>query len=278
MLEKRLDALKGLVHPASDDAVLIRYLPSDRWAPFVEHYWVVRWHVADGISTVSELTYPSVQVVVECDESRAASHVIGVITGKFTKHLEGQGHSLGIKFRPGGFYPLVRSPAAAFTDRRVPLGEVFETEASHLERSVVEAPDDTSVLQLAEDFLSSIGPALDARMALVNEITGWISNNRTVTRVDHIATRFNIERRTLQRLFRRYVGVPPKWVIQRYRLLDAVEELAAHRDGDVGRLAADLGYFDQSHFSKDFKTTIGCSPAGYARRRRGAGLAPGGVP
>ena len=70
--------------------------------------------------------------------------------------------------------------------------------------------------------------------------------------------------RTLQRLFRRYVGVGPKWVLQRYRLHEAAERIADGYDGDWAALALDLGYFDQAHFIKDFKALVGCSPAEYA--------------
>ena len=69
--------------------------------------------------------------------------------------------------------------------------------------------------------------------------------------------------RTMQRLFRRYVGVSPKWVLQRYRLHEAAERIAAGEQ-DLARLGLDLGYFDQAHFIKDFKSLVGRSPAEYA--------------
>ena len=62
----------------------------------------------------------------------------------------------------------------------------------------------------------------------------------------------------------RYVGVSPKWVIKRNRLQDAAEQLAG---GAVScaQMALELGYFDQAHFIKDFKSIVGKSPAEYAR-------------
>lgn len=74
--------------------------------------------------------------------------------------------------------------------------------------------------------------------------------------------------RQLQRLFREYVGVSPKWVIQRYRLLDAAERVAAGTTIDWADLSLDLGYADQAHFIRDFKKLVGRSPAEYARSVR----------
>jgi AraC-like DNA-binding protein len=71
--------------------------------------------------------------------------------------------------------------------------------------------------------------------------------------------------RTLQRLFATYVGVSPKWVIQRYRLHEAAEQLAADPSINQASLAAELGYSDQAHFVRDFKRIVGMTPAAYAK-------------
>jgi len=82
-------------------------------------------------------------------------------------------------------------------------------------------------------------------------------------RVDQLCSLAGYSKRTLQRLFREYVGVSPKWVLQRIRLHEAADRMA---DGeqDWPRLALELGYFDQAHFIKAFKASIGRSPAEYA--------------
>lgn len=91
-----------------------------------------------------------------------------------------------------------------------------------------------------------------------------MADERALTRVDQLTERFDVEIRTMQRLFRRYVGAGPKWVLRRYRLQDGAHLLAQGNDAELARLAADLGYFDQAHFSHDFKAQIGLTPAEYA--------------
>ena len=71
------------------------------------------------------------------------------------------------------------------------------------------------------------------------------------------------------RQFTRYVGVSPKWVIQRYRLHEALERLERGAEVDRVELALTLGYFDQAHFVRDFKRFVGVSPGDYARRGAG---------
>jgi AraC-like DNA-binding protein len=81
-----------------------------------------------------------------------------------------------------------------------------------------------------------------------------------------LVSQFYLTERTLQRLFNRYVGVSPSWVIRRYRIHDAIAQLDQGEVLDWPALAVDLGYFDQSHFIKDFKNIIGVSPVKYMQR------------
>jgi hypothetical protein len=59
MPRRRDGPLKGLIHPGPNDATVVRYLPRNALAPLVEHYWIARWHVPEGVSTISELSYPA---------------------------------------------------------------------------------------------------------------------------------------------------------------------------------------------------------------------------
>lgn len=61
-------------------------------------------------------------------------------------------------------------------------------------------------------------------------------------------------------MFHTYVGVGIKWIILRYRLL-AATQLAIQPDTQSWtKIAAELGYTDQSHFINDFKRIIGKTP------------------
>ena len=73
--------------------------------------------------------------------------------------------------------------------------------------------------------------------------------------------------RQLQRLFSRYVGATPKWVLARYRMHDAVTVLDEGHDGSLADLAATHGWYDQAHFNRDFRRLVGQSPGEYVARR-----------
>ena len=68
--------------------------------------------------------------------------------------------------------------------------------------------------------------------------------------------------RSLQRLFAAYVGLSPKAVLARYRLQDAAASIDAGEVTDLAGLAAELGWFDQAHFSRDFRAVVGDDAVG----------------
>lgn len=76
--------------------------------------------------------------------------------------------------------------------------------------------------------------------------------------------------RWVARLFRRYVGIGPKWVLQRYRLHEAAERIASGRVDAWSDLALELGYADQAHFVRDFRALVGQAPSTYAATCRRA--------
>ena len=145
------------------------------------------------------------------------------------------------------------------------VGDFFGVEGRALEQAVLAEREDAPRIAIVEDFLRHRRPKPDAHVARIVEIVYSVAEDRGILKVEDLVERYNIPKRTLQRLFAKYVGVSPKWVIQRYRLHEAAERLAA---GPVSQsaLALSMGYSDQAHFVRDFKAIVGTSPAAYARR------------
>lgn len=266
MMKQAQHVPTGILKPAGLGTAftLERFAPSAALDCFVLRYWTVAWEVPEQVAYTQEtLPYPCVNLVVE----RGQSGIFGVNTRRFQVQLQGKGWVFGIKFRPGTFYPFYRAPVAALTDRAIGLDAVFHAAGTAYERRVLACASVDEMIDCAEQFLRARLPPPDEHIALINTVVEQIAADRMITRVAEIADRIGVSQRSLQRLFGQYVGVGPKWVIQRYRLLEAAEQLARNAYVDLPSLAQALGYFDQAHFINDFRATVGSTPAEYARRR-----------
>jgi AraC-like DNA-binding protein len=244
-----------------------RRLPAEQLRFFVEHYWLIDWDLSEhGPEAAATLPHPSVHLVLE----KGRSAIVGVVRGKFTRVLEEKGRIFGIKFRPGGFYPFVRTPVTKFTDRVVDVACVFGPSGRELEADVLSPDDEQKRVAAADRFLERRLPPRDEVVTLINEIVSRVVSDRGLSKVDDLVRVFGLGHRRLQRIFHRYVGITPKWTIQRYRLHEALERVAAGDDAGWATVALDLGYVDQAHFINDFRTVVGCTPGEYRRGRSSA--------
>ncbi len=240
-----------------------RFHPPEALAPFVEHFWTTHWDLRGEPAYAQDvLPHPSVNLVLE----PGCSEVVGVMTGKFTRRLEGLGRVFCAMFWPGAFSAFYPGPLSELTDRRIPLAELLPIDTPALERQIfVEARDDAARVDALVRALLQSRPVLDPAAVQARDIVRTIIEQPDILRVDDIASQVGLRVRTLQRLFARYVGVSPKWVIQRKRLHEAAERLAAPAPPDLAGLAAELGYADQAHFVRDFRNLVGVAPGSYTR-------------
>lgn len=241
---------------------LSRYEPSGDLRFFVEHYWIVTWDLRGQAPYLAEtLPHPSVHLVLEKDKSR----IVGVTRGKFSSLLENKGQVFGVKFKPGAFYPFVKSPVSQFTDGSISVWSVFGVESKTLEEAIFSGEHESEMVERMEQFLYARLPERDGQIEMINQIIDCIIADREITRVDDVVKRLDLNKRTLQRLFNQYVGVSPKWVIKRYRLHEVAERLADGEAVDWPTIVVELGYSDQAHFIKDFKAIVGMTPLAYAK-------------
>jgi len=242
---------------------LSRHPPAHDLSFFVERYWIVSWDLRGQEPYMQEtLPYPCVNLVFEQGQSR----VYGVETGKFARLLENKGRVFGVKFKPGAFYPFVKFPISQLTNASISLCDTFGFDSKALEEAILLIEDEGKMVEFAEKFLRERLPEQDKHVRAINEIVDYIIAHRQITKVDDVVNQLNLNKRTLQRLFRQYVGVTPKWVIKRYRLHEVAERLAEGDVMDWPSMVVELGYSDQAHFIRDFKTIVGRTPTEYAKQ------------
>lgn len=141
---------------------------------------------------------------------------------------------------------------------------MFGPSADAFAGEVLAEEDDDCRVTLADAFLAGRLPAAAPGYDLVLAVVASMLEDRSLVRVDQVTRLHGVSARTLQRLFRHYVGMSPKWVLTRYRLHDAASRLEREEGVPIGAVAADAGYFDQAHFCHEFKALLGLTPAEYA--------------
>lgn len=235
-----------------------RHAPSNDLSFFIQHYWLITWDLREHPPYSQEvLQHPGVNVVFQ----RGHSYIRGIESRKSINVLQGEGQIVGVLFRPGAFHCYVQAPVSTLTDQTVNISDYFTLNVKAFEKELFSLEREEEKILLVEKLLRQSKPDYNATVDLLNEAIDEIIHNTEITKVEQLVEQFGIPKRTLQRWFNQYIGVSPKWVIRRYRMHEAIDRI--ERGMDLTQLAMDLGYFDQAHFSKDFKAAVGKSPTQY---------------
>jgi AraC-like DNA-binding protein len=201
------------------------------------------------------LSHPVVNVVLQ----DGGGIVVGVQTRMSERTLDDEGWALGVMFRPAGFSPFGRVPV----DATLPMDEVFGPAGSTL-ASAVQAAGPASAHEVVDAFLAEQAPAEVQPCEAVSDLVEKVAADPALLRVEDLADRAGCSPRQLQRRFAEHVGVSPKWVIRRYRLYEAAERVARGTDVRWADLAADLGFSDQAHLTRELTEALGMPPERYA--------------
>lgn len=267
--------LRGVLRPVATEraAGLRRDHPvAPALEPFVERHWTVRWDLRGRPPFRSEvLSHPSVNVSVEDGTGPRHGHALpaglahGLVSRRFTIDLEGAGRVVATKFRPGGF--VAYGGGALGRDTVAPLATALPELPAGLVHDVLaawaEGGEPDGAVALLDAALAGGAPEPDPSYLELLALVGRMEVERELVRVEQVAALAGVSVRALQRRFGRWVGIGPKWVLARYRLQDAAAAMDRGDVADLASLAADLGWFDQAHFSREFRAVVGQTPSAY---------------
>ena len=246
------------------------YEPPAELDAFVERLWVGRWDLRGQEPHHTELlSDPCVHVVFEWGPERCEARVVGVWTRLWRRTLAGQGFVRGVKLRAGAVAAIFDPPAAGLSNAIVPLDTIDARAAELMPALLDPGPDpeaDNEAFAALVPWLversatRASDPAITRAIALVETI----ATTPELTSAQQVADHAGLSLRGLQRLFRAHVGASPKYVIRRNRLQEVALRIERGEAPNLAALAAELGYADQAHLTRDFKAIVGKTPRQFA--------------
>lgn len=249
---------------------LVRLPCSESLEPWVENYWQLQWELPPGTTHHSStLPHPACTLSVEHGWTREGVVepvvVTGVLTRRFDVVLAESGWVFGVKFRPGGYASFTGTVAKTLRDVPVAPPTPFRSETVAALAELDGHFDADHCRTVVDAVLTPYARDVEPEYEVVLDVIATMLGDRALIRVAQVEQRCGVGTRRLQRLFERYVGATPKWVLGRYRIHDALSELDNGYSGPLADLAARYGWFDQAHFTREFTELVGMPPSAYQR-------------
>ena len=236
----------------------------------VECFWALEGEAAQAAGPERILPDGCIELILNfgaefsqhCDDGpqlQPRNFLVGQMTGPIIISPTGRVELLGIRFHPGGTFPLLRLPLHEITDQVVELGGL----SSRLERDLMRVTAESSFIHekiraveaLLTDYL--VNAKNDSWLM---RLAGRIVDSRGLLSVDQLANDAGVSSRQLERRFLREVGVGPKVlgrIIRFQQVFRAVEQCNAA----WAEIAIECGYYDQAHLIRDFNQFAQQTPA-----------------
>ena len=283
------DDTRGIIDPAE----MLRHVDFERspagdaLAGLIEWFWSVAWDLPEGcVHDQQVLGHPAGNISVGTVDDAgvpldpAGGRVYGVMKKVSRRRLTSAGWTVAARTCVGALGVFLDAPAKALVDSQTGLDGLPGLDGERLLERVRVARSNTERVACLRHGLDRLvsrrEPSLIAEAREVTEVARVAEHDRTVRRVEQLAGVAGVSVRTLQRLFDVHVGVSPSFVIRRWRIIEAAE--AARAAVDTGQewsgwatVAAELGYADQAHLTRDFRHHLGTSPSAYLARTTHAG-------
>lgn len=181
----------------------------------------------------------------------------------FTFISSGKHTMLGVRFYPHTAACFFDEPVDVFNNQVVDYIDVAGREGRELYAHLLEAIPLNKKIDLLEKFLLARLRRFEHRFAklkLMNAIVDDLNNDNFFRNINTVSARYGMTPRYLQKLFLSYSGIGPHLFSKITRFQKSLQ-LITKNELPLTTIAHQCGYYDQSHFIKDFKNFTGLAPS-----------------
>ncbi len=159
---------------------------------------------------------------------------------------------------PAGWAALMGKAAPDWVDKALDARDIFGDALLGLQQQLLAAPDVESQFAIGQAAAAEIFATSDtAPYEFTSIVDEWLLYDAEHN-IDALAAATGLSPRHLERMTKRYYGMPPKKLARKYRAVRAAHMLAAGDSLDDTELG--LSFYDQSHLIREIKQFTGLTP------------------
>jgi AraC-like DNA-binding protein len=190
------------------------------------------------------------------------THIVGQRDSSVIVKLPSYLYQIGIKIKPQAMQCLLQLPAIQVANCPIHTSDIADHTFTHLAEKLFAAVSEFEQKQLLDAyFLHKINKSVVPDVVTQYAIDHMIAR-RGMSRMDDLKNSLGIDYRTLERRFKATVGLTPKEFARVIRFKNVYKAFRKNQFKDPA-FFLDWGYYDQSHYIKEFKYFMGNTPTAY---------------
>ena len=243
--------------------------PSAELSPYIERYWSWESEAGDPLPTLLPGTGHDVFFHAETPFRGAPgrAHLLCVRTRPWPLEAAGRVAFTAVRFRMGALRHFCRAGAEELIDRSVAVEDLWGLEGRRWAGRILAAPDPQTRLDLLNGQLARWLRACRRGDGWVDAAAGRLYRGHAECRIEAVAAEMSIGRRQMERGFRAALGMSPKGFQRLARFQQTARELLLSKSAAGLDAALAHGYYDQSHFIREFESFAKVAPGAFLTPR-----------
>ena len=254
---------------------LCNLVPNNFLQPYVSRYWLwekepVLPKIFSGTGTELMFHYGDLLLGTNQAGKMFTLPQCYIMSPRFTCYDLNPGNQLGfisIRFRAGAFRHFCKTPSTELVDSFVDIEDLWGSSGREFSQQVLEAGNLQQRIAIIEKFLMAFLTKYYKKEQPLDQAVKTLLYDYKRVNLHDISQNLFLSQRQMERKFRNAVGVSPK-AFQRISRFEAVmKNLLLHRSRKYLAVVLDHGYYDQSHFLKEFINCMGEYPASFLQEK-----------
>lgn len=256
-----------------------QFAPSPELAPYVACLWTVTAGQGDAASRIRVLPDGCMDAIFDLTggltplgvarkaETTPSAFLTGVSTVPTIIALPHSPKIVGIRFKPGGAVPFISIQARELAESSADLDAVLPGLSTLGISLAGEARSPRQMAQALDRLLLEKLHNISHTDPLTAHVVNAMTHDISFARVENLVSNLGVSQKKLERTLKHHTGLTPKRLGRTVRFVAAIRALTTAPNRSLSELALDLGFTDQAHFNREFKSLAGLSPTQWIREQ-----------
>lgn len=253
----------------------ITYKPSEKLKDFIKFFWVFETDGKDNIPYHHLATASGcAKLAFQYGGAMGVRQPSGANEKLFTSGIQAQSQRaqqfissgevgvIGVYFQPYALPFLFGIPAEDLSNQNIALDDLLGRQGRELEEQVMSASSNRDRLSIISTFFEKRLASASGIYPNILSTINYIVESKGMVGINDLIQRNFLSQRQFERRFKALTGFSPKMFCRITRFESSLD-LFQVRDVSLTDTAYTLGYYDQSHFIRDFREFAGEHPSAY---------------
>lgn len=253
------------------------FKPHPYLTPFIECYWAASSDKPPFREQESLVPDGTMELMFNFGDNYAqicngekitvkGSHLIGIRKQALLISQTSHQDVFSVRFRLGGAYAFFNIPSYLTANHFYTIGELLDKAYLELEEQLYEAADHLHRVLIMDHFFLSRLKNISAEQTFIAKCTKTLLQDSSL-KVHELASYFNTNYKNLERKFSQVIGLTPIELLKIKRFNKAILAMYSCKFSSLTDVAYECGFYDQSHFIREFKHLSGLAPRAFLQEQ-----------